>query len=126
MKLVILFSLVLMSMSAMAGEVLSCQLSSTRKVKITKVDDRYFYTINGKNKAELAQAMTIQSADVKKEEIIFKIMKGLGIKQSELSRVNFYQLTRNDDGGLSLLRFIAKNNNYMIVSVASGMISVCE
>ncbi len=110
MKFLVLASLLIMSVSSFAGEVLTCNVSPQKVIKITKENNKYFYKVNKQKLSELASAQTIQKKDLKNESLIQELMEFAGIPAAEVNRVNVYQLSQDADGGNTVVRFIFEDN----------------
>lgn len=125
MKHFILALSFLFTASAFAGEVITCETGPSQKIKITKENSKYFYSVNGNKVMNLGGAQTIQAKDLKGESTLLEIMSYIGINPKDLSRVNVYSLTRDDDGGKTIIRFIFKDGTYLAAYISMGSIKPC-
>lgn len=125
MKHFILALSFLFTASAFAGEVITCETGASQKIKITKENSKYFYSVNGNKVMNLGGAQTIQAKDLKGESTLLEIMSYIGINPKDLSRVNVYSLTRDDDGGKTIIRFIFKDGTYLAAYISMGSIKPC-
>lgn len=125
MKNLVLALSILFSVPTFAGEVITCDVDSTESIRVDKVNGKYFYSVNGKKAKLLDSAQTIQAKDFKGESTLLGIMDHIGINPKELSRVNAYSLSKDGDGGRTIIRFIYKNETYFAIIVSMGSIKPC-
>lgn len=119
-KLVLLFSL-LLSFSTFAGEVISCKGGPNNKIVITKEGAKYFYTVNGEKKLKLYNAQTVPAKDFNKEDFLKELVDFMGIHPSRIDRANVYQLTADDDGGKTIVRFWVDGDNYVAAYITMAI-----
>lgn len=125
MKRIVLISMLFLSFSTFAGEVLTCKLGAKETINITKVKNNYFYNVNGKTPSKLSSAQTLQKNDLRKESFLRDLMEHTQVPTEEVSRANVYTLTQDEDGGKTIVRFIFNDNTYVAVYVSMGRIAPC-
>lgn len=125
MKPILLISMLALSFSSFAAEVLTCKLGAKETINITKVRNKYFYNVNGKNLSKLSSAQTLQKNELLKESFLKDLMELTQIPAEEVSRANIYELTSDGDGGKTIVRFIFKDSTYVAVYVSMGRIAPC-
>lgn len=115
----------LFALPTFAGEVITCQPYPDESIRIDKENGKYFYSINGQKKMNLAAAQTIQAKDLKHESTLQELIGQIGINPKDILRVNVYSLSQDDDGGRTIIRFILKDDHYLALIVSMGSIRPC-